>query len=92
MCLRLYRRSFPFTCGNARLRFRLYRISRLSHRRGEPHAQAGSAAAFAVFFLILLMISQVIEGMSGSTNSNGGLKWIRKGGGYYSERNERLKG
>jgi hypothetical protein len=35
VCLRLYRRRFPFTCGNARLRFRLYRISRLSHRRGE---------------------------------------------------------
>jgi hypothetical protein len=33
--LRLYRRRFPFTCGNARLRFRLYRISRFSHRRGE---------------------------------------------------------
>jgi hypothetical protein len=30
------------------------------------HAQAGSAAAFAVFFLILLMISQVIEAMSGT--------------------------
>ena len=32
--LPLYRRRFPFTCGNARLRFRLYRISRLSHWRG----------------------------------------------------------
>ena len=26
------------------------------------------------------------------TNSNGGLKWIQKGGGYYSECNKRLKG
>jgi hypothetical protein len=25
-------------------------------------------------------------------NSNGGLKWIQKGGGYYSECNKRLKG
>jgi hypothetical protein len=27
-----------------------------------------------------------------STNGNGGLKWIVKGGGYYSECNKRLKG
>jgi hypothetical protein len=27
-----------------------------------------------------------------ATNSNGGLKWIQKGGGYYSECNKRLKG
>ncbi|WP_213772943.1 hypothetical protein [Bradyrhizobium sp. dw_78] len=26
------------------------------------------------------------------TNTNGGLKWIQKGGGYYSECNKRLKG
>ncbi|MDF2119579.1 hypothetical protein PY365_28860 [Roseiarcaceae bacterium H3SJ34-1] len=26
------------------------------------------------------------------TNSNGGLKWIQKGGGYYSQCNARLKG
>jgi hypothetical protein len=26
------------------------------------------------------------------TNGNGGLKWIQKGGGYYSECNRRLKG
>lgn len=26
------------------------------------------------------------------TNANGGLKWIQKGGGYYSECNTRLKG
>jgi hypothetical protein len=26
------------------------------------------------------------------TNSNGGLRWIKKGGGYYSECNKRLKG
>ena len=26
------------------------------------------------------------------TNGNGGLKWIEKGGGYYSECNKRLKG
>ena len=26
------------------------------------------------------------------TNANGGLKWIQKGGGYYSECNKRLKG
>ena len=26
------------------------------------------------------------------TNANGGLKWIMKGGGYYSECNKRLKG
>ena len=26
------------------------------------------------------------------TNSNGGLTWIQKGGGYYSECNKRLKG
>ena len=25
-------------------------------------------------------------------NGNGGLKWIQKGGGYYSECNKRLKG
>jgi hypothetical protein len=25
------------------------------------------------------------------TNANGGLKWIQKGGGYYSECNKRLK-
>ncbi len=25
-------------------------------------------------------------------NGNGGLKWIEKGGGYYSECNKRLKG
>jgi hypothetical protein len=27
-----------------------------------------------------------------ATNGNGGLKWIQKGGGYYSECNKRLKG
>lgn len=27
-----------------------------------------------------------------ATNANGGLKWIQKGGGYYSECNKRLKG
>ncbi len=27
-----------------------------------------------------------------ATNSNGGLKWIQKGGGYYSECTKRLKG
>ncbi len=27
-----------------------------------------------------------------STNANGGLKWIQKGGGYYSACNKRLKG
>ena len=27
-----------------------------------------------------------------SSNANGGLKWIQKGGGYYSECNKRLKG
>ena len=27
-----------------------------------------------------------------ATNSNGGMKWIEKGGGYYSECNKRLKG
>ena len=27
-----------------------------------------------------------------ATNQNGGLKWIQKGGGYYSECNKRLKG
>ena len=27
-----------------------------------------------------------------TTNGNGGLKWIQKGGGYYSECNKRLKG
>jgi hypothetical protein len=27
-----------------------------------------------------------------ATNSNGGLKWIQKGGGYYSECNKQLKG
>jgi len=26
------------------------------------------------------------------SNSNGGLHWIQKGGGYYSECNKRLKG
>jgi len=27
-----------------------------------------------------------------ATNANGGLKWIQKGGGYYSERTKKLKG
>jgi len=27
-----------------------------------------------------------------ATNANGGLKWIQKGGGYYSECNKKLKG
>jgi hypothetical protein len=27
-----------------------------------------------------------------ATNANGGLKWIEKGGGYYSECNKQLKG
>ena len=27
-----------------------------------------------------------------ATNSNGGLKWVQKGGGYYSECNKHLKG
>jgi hypothetical protein len=27
-----------------------------------------------------------------ATNANGGLKWIAKGGGYYSECNKHLKG
>ena len=27
-----------------------------------------------------------------ATNNNGGLRWIAKGGGYYSECNKRLKG
>jgi hypothetical protein len=26
-----------------------------------------------------------------ASNGNGGLKWIQKGGGYYSECNKRLK-
>ena len=26
------------------------------------------------------------------TNANGGMKWIQKGGGYYSECNKHLKG
>jgi hypothetical protein len=34
--------------------------------RARLHAQAGSAAAFAVFFLILLMICHAIEAMSGT--------------------------
>ena len=27
-----------------------------------------------------------------ASNANGGLKWIQKGGGYYSECNKKLKG
>jgi hypothetical protein len=27
-----------------------------------------------------------------ATNANGGLRWIQKGGGYYSQCNKRLKG
>jgi len=27
-----------------------------------------------------------------AANANGGLKWIQKGGGYYSECNKQLKG
>ena len=27
-----------------------------------------------------------------ATNGNGGLKWIQKGGGYYSDCNKKLKG
>jgi hypothetical protein len=27
-----------------------------------------------------------------ASNGNGGLKWIQKGGGYYSECNKKLKG
>ncbi len=27
-----------------------------------------------------------------ANNGNGGMKWIQKGGGYYSECNKRLKG
>jgi hypothetical protein len=27
-----------------------------------------------------------------ATNANGGMKWIEKGGGYWSECNKRLKG
>ena len=27
-----------------------------------------------------------------TNNTNGGMKWIEKGGGYYSECNKRLKG
>ena len=27
-----------------------------------------------------------------ASNGNGGLKWIKKGGGYYSECNKKLKG
>ena len=27
-----------------------------------------------------------------ASNANGGMKWIMKGGGYYSECNKRLKG
>jgi hypothetical protein len=27
-----------------------------------------------------------------TTNANGGMKWIEKGGGYYSECNKKLKG
>ena len=27
-----------------------------------------------------------------ATNANGGLKWIQKGGGYYSECSKKLKG
>jgi len=34
--------------------------------RPTLHAQAGSAAAFAVFFLTLLMVAQAIEAMSGT--------------------------
>jgi len=32
------------------------------------------------------------NGESGANNQNGGLKWIQKGGGYYSQCNKRLKG
>src|SRR5260370_18792607 len=35
--------------------------------RARLHAQAGSASAFAVFFLILLMISQSIERNAGNS-------------------------
>jgi hypothetical protein len=34
--------------------------------RARLHARAGSAAAFALFFLILLVISHAIEAMSGT--------------------------
>jgi hypothetical protein len=35
-------------------------------QRARLHAQAGSAAAFVMFFLILLMICHAIEAMSGT--------------------------
>jgi len=31
-------------------------------------------------------------GRNKSNNGNGGLGWVQKGGGYYSECNKRLKG
>jgi hypothetical protein len=53
-----------------------YRASALPHLPDQPsptsarqsrlHARAGTAAAVAFFFLILLMASQLIEAMSGT--------------------------
>jgi hypothetical protein len=37
-------------------------------------------------------LDQYNENKAGNGNGNGGLKWIEKGGGYYSECNKRLKG
>jgi hypothetical protein len=37
-------------------------------------------------------LDQYNENKTGSGTGNGGLKWIEKGGGYYSECNKRLKG
>jgi hypothetical protein len=37
-------------------------------------------------------LDQYNENKAGGATGNGGLKWIEKGGGYYSECNKRLKG
>lgn len=37
-------------------------------------------------------LDQYNANKAGNGNGNGGLKWIQKGGGYYSECNKRLKG
>ena len=61
--------------------------SRLSHRRISPSfaslkARQGADAD----------VPRPVPSANKATNGNGGLKWIQKGGGYYSECNKRLKG
>ena len=81
------------------------RAARCDHRRARPAATAPARPSDAVFPSAVspkystesagkarmhTCLDQYNANKTGT--GNGGLKWIQKGGGYYSECNKRLKG